>query len=85
MHTIKPLDEEIVRSLAARMKIFTVEEHSVVGGLGDAVAAVIAEHGGRLKKLGVPDCFGQSGSPADLLDFYGLSPEKIAASVESGL
>lgn len=85
MHTIKPLDEEIVRSLAGEMKIFTVEEHSTVGGLGDAVAAVIAEHGGRLRKLGVPDCFGQSGSPAELLDFYGLSPEKIAATVEQEL
>jgi len=67
------------------MKLFTVEEHSVVGGLGDAVAAVVAEHGGKLKKLGMPDCFGQSASPAELLDFYGLSPEKIAATVENGL
>lgn len=85
MHTIKPLDEEIVKSLAKDMKIFTVEEHSTIGGLGDAVAAVVAEHGGRLTKLGVPDCFGQSGSPAQLLDFYGLSPQKIAASVENGI
>ena len=85
MHTIKPLDEEIVKTLAKDMKIFTVEEHSTVGGLGDAVAAVIAEHGGRMTKLGVPDCFGQSASPAELLDFYGLSPEKIAAVVENGI
>ena len=85
MHTIKPLDEAIVRELAGQMKLFTVEEHSVIGGLGDAVAAVVAEHGGCLKKLGIPDCFGQSASPAELLDFYGLSPEKIAAAVEAGL
>ena len=85
MHTIKPLDEEIVKTLAKDMKIFTVEEHSTIGGLGDAVAAVVAEHGGRLTKMGVPDCFGQSASPAELLDFYGLSPEKIAAKVESTL
>ena len=85
MHTIKPLDEAIVRRYAADMKIFTVEEHSVIGGLGDAVAAVIAENGGRLKKIGINDCFGQSGSPDDLLDFYGLTPEKIAASIEAGL
>ena len=85
MHTIKPLDSELVKELASKMKIFTVEEHSTVGGLGDAVAAVIAEHGGRLTKLGVPDCFGQSASPAELLDFYGLSPEKIAATVEKGI
>ena len=85
MHTIKPLDEEIVKTLSKDMKLFTVEEHSTVGGLGDAVAAVVAEHGGRLVKMGVPDCFGQSASPAELLDFYGLSPEKIAAKVESNL
>ena len=81
MHTIKPLDEEIVKTLGKEMKLFTVEEHSTIGGLGDAVAAVVAEHGGRLTKIGVPDCFGQSGTPAQLLDYYGLTPEKIAAKV----
>lgn len=81
MHTIKPLDEEIVRRLSSKMKLFTIEEHSVIGGLGDAVAAVVAEHGGRLTKIGLNDCFGQSGTPADLLDFYGLTPEKIARRV----
>lgn len=81
MHTIKPLDEAIVREYAARMPLLTVEEHSIIGGLGDAVAAVVAEHGGRLHKIGVPDCFGQSGKPAELLDYYGLTPEKIAATV----
>lgn len=85
MHTIKPLDEEIVRRLAGQMKLFTVEEHSVIGGLGDAVAAVVAEHGGRLKKLGIQDRFGQSGSPAELLKYYGLDPEGIASSVINGL
>lgn len=85
MHTIKPLDEAIVREYAARMPLFTVEEHSIIGGLGDAVAAVVAEHGGRLRKLGLKDCFGQSGKPDVLLDFYGLTPEKIAASVREGM
>lgn len=85
MHTIKPLDEEIVKALARKMKLFTVEEHSVIGGLGDAVAAVVAENGGRLKKLGMNDCFGQSGTPDALLDFYGLTPEKIAAKIKENL
>lgn len=83
MHTVKPLDEATVRSYAARMPLFTVEEHSIIGGLGDAVAAIVAEHGGRLKKIGIGDCFGQSGKPAALLDYYGLTPEKIAATVIS--
>lgn len=81
MHTIKPLDEQIVRRLAGQMKLYTVEEHSVIGGLGDAVAAVVAQHGGHLTKIGIGDCFGQSGSPAELLDFYGLTPEKIARRI----
>ena len=85
MHTIKPLDEELVRELAGKMKLFTVEEHSIIGGLGDAVAAVVAEHGGRLHKIGVNDCFGQSGKPDVLLDYYGLTPEKIADTVASKL
>lgn len=85
MHTIKPLDEDIVRRLAAQMPLFTVEEHSIIGGLGDAVASVVAGHGGRLHKIGVPDCFGQSGKPAELLDFYGLSTEKIAKTVANAI
>ncbi len=85
MHTIKPLDEEIVKTLASKMKLFTVEEHSTIGGLGDAVAAVVAEHGGKLTKIGIPDCFGQSGEPYALLDFYGLSAEKLAERIEAGL
>ncbi len=84
-HTIKPLDEALVRELAVKMPLYTVEEHSIIGGLGDAVAAVVAEHGGRLHKIGLNDCFGQSGKPAELLDFYGLTPEKIAARIESTL
>ncbi len=85
MHTIKPLDEDNVRRLAAQMPLFTVEEHSIIGGLGDAVASVVAEHGGKLHKIGVPDCFGQSGKPAELLDFYGLSTEKIAKTVANAV
>ena len=87
MHTIKPLDEEGARSLAAKYgKIFTVEEHSVIGGLGSAVAdAVCNMDGVTLTKLGVNDVFGQSGKPADLLKAYHLDPESIADAVEKGL
>lgn len=85
MHTIKPLDEAVVRRYAAKMPLFTVEEHSIIGGLGDAVAAIVAEHGGKLKKIGINDCFGQSGKPDELLDYYGLTGEKIAATVKGSL
>lgn len=87
MHTLKPLDEEMVTSLASKYgKIFTVEEHSVIGGLGEAVASVICNMDGvRLTKLGVQDRFGQSGKPADLLKEYGLDPESIANAVQAKL
>ena len=83
MHTVKPLDEAVVRKLAAKMPLFTVEEHSIIGGLGDAVAAVVAEHGGRLHKIGIEDCFGQSGKPSELFELYGLSAGKIAEKIKA--
>ena len=85
MHTVKPLDESIVRDLAGKMPLFTVEEHSIIGGLGDAVAAVIAQHGGRLIKIGIDDCFGQSGKPSELFELYGLSAGKIAERVKTNI
>jgi len=82
-HTIKPFDTEGVQALAARYKkVFTVEEHSVIGGLGDATAAALVNMDGvRLTKLGLNDEFGQSGKPADLLKAYKLDAAGIAASV----
>ncbi|MDD3214070.1 MAG: transketolase C-terminal domain-containing protein [Eubacteriales bacterium] len=80
MHTIKPLDEELVKTYAAKCKnVFTVEEHNVIGGLGDAVASVIAGNVAcRFKKIGVEDRFGQSGKPMDVLREYGLCADQIA-------
>ncbi len=82
-HTIKPFDVEGAQALAKKFdRIFTVEEHSVIGGLGDAAAAAIVNvHGARLTKLGVQDVFGQSGKPAALLTAYKLDAASIAASV----
>ncbi|MDO4438610.1 MAG: transketolase C-terminal domain-containing protein [Eubacteriales bacterium] len=83
MHTIKPIDREIIEKyVASSHKIFTLEEHSVIGGLGDAVMDVI---NGRkpITKIGVEDRFGQSGKPAALLDEYGLSTEKIVARIKA--
>ena len=84
IHTIKPLDEElIVKAAAETGKIVTVEEHSVIGGLGSAVADVCAEKCPCLvKKIGVNDEFGQSGPAVDLLKLYGLSSENIVKTVK---
>ena len=87
IHTIKPLDEEIVLAAAAKTgRIFTVEEHSVIGGLGDAVAAVLSEKAPtKLTKIGVNDVFGESGPAVELLHKYKLDGEGIAERVAAEL
>ena len=78
MPTIKPLDKEIIK-LYAKGNIFTVEDHSIIGGLGSSVAEVMAEEGieGKLNRIGVNDIFPESGVPSDLYEKYGLSAYKI--------
>ncbi len=87
IHTIKPLDEEIVLAAAKKTgRIFTVEEHSVIGGLGDAVAAVLSEKcPTKLTKIGVNDVFGESGPAVELLHKYELDAEGIAKRIEKEL
>lgn len=78
--TIKPLDEELVLKAAKECgKIITCEEHSIIGGLGEAVCAVIAESGifCKVKRIGVNDEFGHSGPAVPLLKQFGLSAEHI--------
>ncbi len=84
MHTIKPLDEDLVRKAAKETgRIVTVEEHSVIGGLGEAVASCLCETCPvPVKKLGVNDVFGHSGPAVDLLKEFGLCAENIEAAVK---
>jgi transketolase len=79
MPTVKPLDQEAVIAAARETRgIVTVEEHSIIGGLGEAVAGVIAEHHPcRLLRVGVQDVFGESGQARELLDKYGLRAKNI--------
>lgn len=83
MHTIKPLDEECVEKWATKCgRVMTVEEHSTIGGLGDAVASALLGKGNfAFQKMGIQDRFGQSGSPEALLEEYGLSTACIAESI----
>ena len=87
VHTIKPIDAECVTSYAQKTgNVITVEEHSVIGGLGDAVADVLmGKVDCKFKKIGVNDQFGQSGKATVLLDAYGLTAEHIAEKIKATL
>ena len=85
MHTIKPLDEKLVLKCAKETGcIITAEEHSVIGGLGSAVAETLAENNVnvKFKRMGVRDRFCESGSPKDLLEKYGLNEKHIIKNVQ---
>ncbi len=87
IHTIKPIDRDIIVKAAKETgKIITVEEHSVIGGLGSAVGDVVLEECPvPVIKLGVKDVFGHSGSAKDLLKEYGLCAENIVAVTKAAL
>ncbi len=84
IHTIKPLDEELVIASASKTKrVFTVEEHSVIGGLGGAVSEVLAEKcPTKMTRIGVNDVFGESGPAVELLHKYGLDSEGIYKKIK---
>ena len=84
MHTIKPIDEEAIIAAAKTGAIVTVEEHSVMGGMGSAVAEVVCQKAPcRMKIVGVQDSFGESGTPDALLEKYHLTAADIAEAVKS--
>ncbi len=84
IHTIKPLDEELVIASAKETgKVVTVEEHSVIGGLGSAVCDVLSEKCPTpVMKIGVNDVFGESGPAVELVKKYGLDADSIYAKVK---
>lgn len=85
--TIKPLDEELIISSAKKTgKVVTVEEHSVIGGLGSAVCDCLsAKYPTMVKKIGMQDIFGESGSAAALIEKYGLDADGVYKSVKEWL
>lgn len=82
--TIKPLDEDLICEMAKSNKlIVSCEEHSVIGGLGGAIAEVLCEKQPcKLMRIGMQDCFGESGTPDALLNKYGLTAEAIANKIK---
>ncbi len=85
IHTIKPLDTELIVASAGKTgRVVTCEEHSVIGGLGEAVCSALAEsYPVPVKRVGVNDVFGESGPAVDLLHKYGLDAEGVAAAVRA--
>jgi transketolase len=91
VHTIKPLDEKLIVERARRARsVFTLEEHTVIGGLGSAVIDTLVEHIGAkmplVQKFGLPDQFAKNyGSQDDLLEIAGLQPHRVADRIEQVL
>jgi len=85
MHTIKPIDKDTILKYNDKVKaIVTMEEHSVIGGLGSAVAEVLAgKAGAKFSIIGIEDCFGQSGKPDDLFAEYGLTADHAVSDIKS--
>lgn len=87
MPTVKPIDEEELLRAARETRAFvTAEEHNILGGLGEAVGAVLAEHQPRpLCRIGVRDLFGESGQAGELMDRYGLRAADIVRAARNAL
>ena len=86
IHTIKPIDKEaVIASASATKRVFTVEEHSIIGGLGSAVSEVISESDiperVKITRIGINDEFGQSGQAGELMHAYKLDSEGIAERI----
>ena len=87
MHTVKPIDKELVLKAAAETgAIVTAEEHNIYGGLGSAVAEVVCEGAPvPVLRVGTEDKFGKSGKPAELFEMYGLTAENIAKKAKCAI
>ena len=87
MHTVKPIDREIVLKAAKETgAIVTAEEHNIYGGLGSAVAEVVCEEMPvPVLRVGTKDVFGKSGKPAELFERYGLTAANIAENAKKAI
>ena len=87
MSTVKPLDTKTLLKVSKACKlIVTAEEHSIIGGLGSAVSEFLSEnYPTKIRRIGLIDDFGCSGSPEELLKFYGLTPDNIVKTIKEAL
>ena len=79
MHTIKPIDEEtIIKCAKDTKKLITIEDHSIIGGLGSAISEVLTkEYPAKLIRLGIKDTFGKSGKAEELMEYFGITAKDI--------
>jgi len=84
IHTIKPIDKDIIIKCAKETKkLISVEEHSIIGGLGTAISEVLVENcPAKLTRMGIKDCFGKSGKASELLEYFGLTSKEIINEVK---
>ena len=84
VHTIKPIDKEmIVKSAKETKKLISIEDHSIIGGLGSAISEVLTEeYPCKLVRMGIKDTFGKSGNAVELLKYFGLTSEKIIETIK---
>ena len=84
IHTIKPIDKNLILKAAKETKaMLTAEDHSIIGGLGSTVAEILAEnHPIKMSRIGINDTFGESGKPDELYKKYGLTKENIIKEVK---
>ena len=85
MHTIKPIDREtIIKCAKETKKLISIEDHSIIGGLGTAISEVLTEEfPTKLIKIGIKDTFGKSGKATELMKYYGLTKENIIKTIKA--
>ena len=84
IHTIKPIDKDmIIKCANETKKLVSIEEHSIIGGLGSAIAEVLVENSpAKLTRMGIKDTFGRSGSASELLKYFGLTSKEIIEEIK---
>jgi len=84
IHTIKPIDRDLILKCAKETKnIFTVEDHSIIGGLGSSVIEVLSDtYPVKVHRIGINDCFGKSGNARSLMEYFGIDANSISKIVE---
>lgn len=86
IHTIKPIDKEmIIKCAKETKKLISIEDHNIIGGLGSAIAEVLTEvYPAKLTRLGIKDTFGKSGKAEDLMKYFGITSQDIIKEMQNG-